>query len=200
MPNFLLSDPIKQFQLWFSEAIETHPLKNPEAMTLSTVDVSGFPDARIVLLKGFDVRGFCFFTNRESPKGDQLKTNAKAALTFYWPTLGYQVRVQGVVEETSAEESDRYFSSRVRGSQIGAWASAQSKSLESREEFDRLVNDVTQKFEGQGVPRPSNWGGYRVIPLKIEFWIEGNYRLHDRFEYSRETVEGTTWQVRRLFP
>ena len=190
-------DPIVQFQAWFERAREQVPLA--EAMTLATVDQSGAPDARMVLLKGVDARGFRFFTNEHSVKGAQLAARADAALILYWREQDRQVRVRGAVERLSAEESDRYFASRPRDSQIGAWASPQSAPIGSREELVGRVAAVEEQFAGTDVPRPPHWGGFVVVPSTVDLWQGQGGRLHDRFRY-RRTAPGEPWQLERLAP
>jgi pyridoxamine 5'-phosphate oxidase len=188
-------DPIAQFAAWFAVAEREAPL--PEAMTLATVDADGQPDARMVLLKGVDVEGFRFFTNYESAKGTQLESGAGAALIVYWRELDRQVRVRGTVERLPAAESDAYFATRSRDSQLGAWASPQSQALESREELDDRVREAQARFGEGEVRRPAHWGGYLVRPRTIEFWQGQVGRLHDRFRYARGD-DG--WTIERLAP
>jgi pyridoxamine 5'-phosphate oxidase len=189
------ADPIAQFQAWFERASAEVPLA--EAMTLATVDTEGKPDARMVLLKGFDERGFRFFTNYESAKGLQLGSAPVAGLVIYWRELDRQVRIRGPVERVGATESDEYFASRARESQIGAWASPQSRPIGRREELDGKAGDVEERFAGDDVPRPPHWGGYLVRPESIEFWQGQVARMHDRFRYTRE---GEEWRIERLGP
>jgi pyridoxamine 5'-phosphate oxidase len=191
----LEDDPITQFAAWFRVAKREAPL--PEAMALATVDAAGNPDARMVLLKGVDAEGFRFFTNHESAKGGQLESGAGAALVIYWRELDRQVRVRGVVERLGGTESDAYFATRSRDSQIGAWASPQSQPLESREQLDDRVREAEARFADREVPRPGHWGGYLVRPRTIEFWQGQVGRLHDRFRYTRT---GGGWQIERLAP
>jgi len=191
-------EPLRLFAAWFSEAKRTEPI-NPEAMTLSTVDAGGLPNARMVLLKGFDECGFVFYTNFDSTKGRELTDVPKAALTFYWKSLQRQVRLRGRVETVSAEEADAYFATRSRMAQIGAWASKQSSALESRLAFEKAVASYTAKFNIGTVPRPPHWSGYRVVPQEIEFWQERPFRLHDRIAFRRE-APGAAWTKTRLYP
>lgn len=191
-------DPIERFADLFARAREAEGFDHT-ACTLATATPDGCPSARIVLLKEFDPRGFSFFTNQESRKAAELAANPRAALCFYYPTLGEQVRIEGRVELLSAEENDRYFATRPRQSQVGAWASQQSRPLESREELLRRCAEVEARFQDRPVERPPYWGGYRVVPSAIEFWIAGEFRLHDRFRYSRSS-EGAPWHVERLNP
>jgi pyridoxamine 5'-phosphate oxidase len=188
-------DPITQFRNWFELAEAEASL--PEAIALATIGEDGLPDARMVLLKGVDERGFRFFTNRESMKGVQLAASPGAALIAYWRELDRQVRARGPVEALSGDESDEYFASRPRVSQLGAWASAQSRPIESREALDARVVEVEGRFAGGDVPRPPHWGGYLLRPVAIEFWQGQVGRLHDRFRYSRD---GDAWQIERLSP
>lgn len=171
--------------------------EDPTACLLSTADARGRPSARVVLLKGVDGGGFVFYTNYESRKGRQLAENRWAALTFYWPRLGWQVRAEGKVEKVSAEESDAYFASRPRGSRIGAWASLQSQPLDGRQRLLDRVAEAEERFEGKPVPRPERWGGYRLVPERVEHWRDRPFRLHDRWVYTRS---GDGWQVERQFP
>jgi pyridoxamine 5'-phosphate oxidase len=194
----LLANPIDQFAAWFAEAEQIASLQFSNAACLSTVDPEGFPDGRIVLLKGFDARGFEFYTNSNSLKGQSLSTTPAAAMTFYWDGLGRQIRIKGEVEMLSAEEADEYFASRPRDSQLGAWASKQSSRLESRELLEARVREFAQKFDGKQVPRPPHWNGYRIKPKRMEFWQLGEHRLHDRFEYLSDTTGA--WHRERLYP
>jgi pyridoxamine 5'-phosphate oxidase len=194
-------EPLRLFAAWFAEAQRSEPV-NPEAMTLATVDASGLPNARMVLMKGFDDRGFVFYTNVDSTKGHELADAPKAALTFYWKSLQRQVRVRGCVEPVSAEEAD--FASRSRMAQIGAWASKQSSELESRLAFEKAVARFTAKFAIGAVPRPAYWSGYRVVPQEIEFWQERPFRLHDRVAFTRansnRSAAKAPWGKTRLYP
>jgi len=191
----LAADPIEQFAIWFTEAEREVPLA--EAMTLATVDSAGAPDARMVLLKGFGPDGFRFFTNYESAKGGQLEGGGRAAIILYWRELDRQVRARGAVERVPELDSDAYFATRSRDSQLGAWASPQSEPLESREELDARLAEVSGRYAGQDIPRPPRWGGYLLRPDSIEFWQGQVGRLHDRFCYTRR-AEG--WRIERLGP
>ncbi len=190
------SDPIAHFQALFARARATEPA-DATAVALATADPSGAPSVRVVLLKAADAEGFVFFTNYESRKARELDGNPRAALCFYWPTLGEQVRVEGTVTRVSAAESDAYFITRPRESQLGAWASRQSASLGSRAELLLRVAGVVARFAGRTVPRPESWGGYRLAPQRIEFWTSREHRLHDRIQYIRRDAG---WSVDRLFP
>ena len=189
-------DPIRQFQRWFDDASGAG-LIEPNAMTLATATRDGRPSARMVLLKGFDARGFVFYTNYESRKGGDLEQNPQAALVFFWVELERQVRVEGRVERATVEESDAYFASRPLGSQIGAWASAQSRVIADREPLERRAAELEAEYAGREVPRPPHWGGYRVVPDVIEFWQGRPSRLHDRLRY--RWTDGS-WLVERLSP
>jgi pyridoxamine 5'-phosphate oxidase len=192
------ADPVRQFEKWFTEAA-TAGVYQPEAMTLATVGDSGQPSARIVLLRAFDARGFVFFTNYTSRKARELEHNRKAALVFFWEPLERQVRVEGQVERVSEMESDAYFASRPRGSQLGAWASPQSELLVCREVLDARAEELEAQFAGKdAVPRPPFWGGFRVVPTAIEFWQGQPSRLHDRIRY-RLGANGK-WLLERLAP
>jgi len=191
----LAAHPMAQFGEWFDLAKREVPLV--DAMTLATTDADGAPDARMVLLKGFDADGFRFFTNYESVKGTQLAAEPRAALIVYWRELDRQVRARGEVERLPEADSDAYFATRARDSQVGAWASPQSRPLESREALDDLVREAETRFEGAAVPRPEHWGGYLLRPQTVEFWQGQVGRLHDRFRYTRE--DGG-WRIERLGP
>ncbi len=192
------ADPIRGFERWLEEAEAESSIRYPNAVILSTLREDGVVDGRVVLLKGVDERGFTFFTNYRSSKGRALKANPVGALTFYWDPMGRQVRVRGRVERLPGEESDAYFATRPRDSQIGAWASAQSETLASREALLERVRALDEDHRGRAVPRPEQWGGFLLVPDEIEFWQEGAFRLHDRFLFERSGVEG--WSVRRLSP
>jgi pyridoxamine 5'-phosphate oxidase len=190
------ADPLEQFARWFDDA-RASGIDLPEAMTLSTVSPSGFPSSRMVLLKGVDARGFQFFTNYRSRKALEIDANPAVALTFHWRTLERQVRVEGAAERLGAEESDAYFATRPRGSQIGAWASDQSEIAASRKAIDARYTELEARFEGGPVPRPPHWGGYVVKPLVIELWQGRKSRLHDRLRYTRNPAG---WSLVRLWP
>ena len=189
-------DPIKQFQLWFSDAIAAK-LPLPEAMTLATATPDGKPSARMVLLKQVDQEGFVFYTNYRSAKAEQLDANPHAALVFYWALLDRQVRVEGSVVRTSAQESRDYFQTRPRESQIGAWASEQSQAISSREVLEQRAHELEALYRDREVDLPEHWGGYRLKPERIEFWKSRIGRLHDRILYQRS---GTGWTITRLAP
>lgn len=189
-------DPIKQFEEWFQTAVEAQ-LPLPEAMSLATVNEDGRPSARMVLLKRVDQDGFVFFTNYRSSKAKELETNPNAALVFFWPQLERQVRVEGTVTKTSAEESQEYFASRPRGSQIGAWASPQSQVISSREVLEKRQAELEELYRGRDVEWPQHWGGFCLRPERIEFWKGRSDRLHDRILYQREP-DG--WSIKRLAP
>ena len=190
-------DPIRQFTLWFTAAANAG-VRDVNAMSLATATPEGEPSVRIVLLKGFDERGFVFFTNHSSEKGKQLKANPRAALALYWVQLERQIRIAGSVEQTSREESEHYFHSRPHGSQLGAWVSRQSEAIDSRQILDARLAKITERYAEGTVPLPPHWGGYRVKAETIEFWQGRQNRLHDRFRYTRQT-EGA-WLIDRLAP
>lgn len=191
------AEPIQQFEKWWNEAVLAQILE-VNAMTLATSSLDGIPSARIVLLKGFTKKGFTFFTNYNSFKGQQLTENPRACLVFFWKELERQVRITGVVEKVSEKESDEYFSSRPPGSQIGAWASPQSQIIENRAWLKAAEDNFQHKFTGVGIKRPIHWGGYIVKPICIEFWQGRPSRLHDRIQYM--LLENGTWKIERLAP
>jgi pyridoxamine 5'-phosphate oxidase len=191
-------EPLRLFATWFEDAGRAES-SEPSAMTLATVDADGMPNARMVLLKGFDEHGFVFYTNLDSPKARELDQTRKAALVFHWKSLNRQVRLRGLVERVEDAAADVYFASRPRLAQIGAWASKQSAPLESRMAFEKAVAVQMAKFAVGTVPRPPNWSGYRLVPLVMEFWQDRPYRLHDRVEFRRGTA-GAPWSKTRLYP
>lgn len=198
-------DPFALFSEWFSDA-EAHEINDPNAMILATVDAHGMPNVRAVLLKGLDgpetgaMRGFSWFTNYQSAKGTELEGQPKAALLFYWKSLHRQVRIRGPVTNATVAEADAYFASRRRGSQIGAWASQQSRPMASMGELDKAVADMTAQYpEEQPVPRPPHWSGYRLTPMQIEFWHDRPFRLHERVVFHRG-APGEAWSKGRLYP
>ncbi len=194
----LLDSPVALFQRWFQDALDAK-VHEPNAMTLATVQSDGRPAARIVLLKGLDERGFCFFTNYDSDKGLQLSERPVASLVFFWPEMERQVRVEGPVGRVSTEESEDYFHKRPRGAQIGAWASDQSRVIPDRAWLEGRMKELEKRFENEEViPLPEHWGGFRVTPEKIEFWQGRPNRLHDRFRYSLD--ESQEWRIERLSP
>jgi pyridoxamine 5'-phosphate oxidase len=186
------------FNAWFDEA-DKNELNDANAMTLATVDASGMPNARIVLMKGWDARGFAFYGNLESAKGQELIAHPKAALVFHWKSLRRQVRIRGGVEQVSAAEADAYYATRPLGSRIGAWASQQSRPLESREVLKAAFAKYEKEFEGLSPSRPRYWSGFRIIPLQMEFWADRPFRLHDRIVFSRENTD-SPWIKTRLYP
>lgn len=194
----LPENPYTLFQDWLSMAEENEP-NDPNAMCLATSTKDGIPSARMVLLKGLDNRGFVFYTNSESDKGNQINNNPQAAICFHWKSLRKQVRVQGQVVEISEEEADEYYKTRHRGSRIGAWASKQSRPLKDMEELKKFTEEYEESFKDkEDIPRPEYWKGFRIIPNKIEFWIDGEYRLHQRYVY---TPDGDgNWAIGMLYP
>ena len=191
-------EPIALFKDWFAEAKQREP-NDPDAMALATVDAEGLPDVRMVLLKGVSESGFVFYTNLESAKAEELAVNPRAALCIHWKSLERQVRVRGPVIAVSSEEADAYFATRPKDSQIGAWASRQSRPLEGRFALEREVARYAAKYALSRVPRPPHWSGFRVQPLIIEFWRARAFRLHERLRYRRESI-GAPWKIERLFP
>ncbi len=198
------TDPFALFDQWFADA-KARELNDPNAMALATADASGMPNVRMVLLKGLDRvdagadRGFVFYTNYESAKGRELLTSSKAALLFHWKSLRRQVRIRGSVSHASVAEADAYFASRPRGSQIGAWASTQSRPLEGRSALENAVSQVASQYGDNPIPRPPHWSGFRVTPLEIEFWHDRPFRLHERLVFRRETALAV-WGRTGLFP
>lgn len=189
-------NPLAEFDQWFQEACTTK-LRYPNAMALATVDKSGIPSLRIVLMKHLDEQGLVFYTNHESKKSQDINDTKVAAVNFHWEELGKQIRISGSVEPVASSEADEYFATRPRDSQMGAWASKQSQTMSSRGEFEERLNEYTKKFAGGDVPRPQNWSGWRIVPDRIEFWIEKPFRLHDRWVYTRK---GNDWQRDLLYP
>ena len=191
------SDPLKLFAEWFEEAKESE-LNDPNAVAVASVGADGTPSVRMVLLKDYDARGFVFYTNYESKKGTQLRAHPKGAMLFHWKSLRRQVRIEGDIEQVSAEEADEYFASR-RQSQIGAWASDQSRPLESRFALEKKVAKLAAKFGVSAIPRPAHWSGFRLQARYIEFWKDGAFRLHDRVAYTRDRLD-QDWSTARLYP
>ena len=201
MPTDLYTEALATFAALFTEAKSASGELEPNAMTVATATVEGRPSARTVLLKSFDAQGFVFYTHLHSHKGRELEANPRAALLFLWRSLreaGIQVRIEGAVEVVADAEADAYFASRPRLSQIGAWASHQSQTLASREEFEARLAQVEKEYEGREVPRPQGWSGYRVIPDALEFWYGAQFRLHERWRYERDAAGA--WSKRMLFP
>jgi pyridoxamine 5'-phosphate oxidase len=192
------ADPLDLFGEWYAAAEKSEP-NDPTAMSVATVGPDGTPSLRMVLLKGYDADGFVFYTNHESRKGQQLLAHPKAAMLFHWKSLRRQVRLEGPVTPTTPEESDAYFATRARGSQIGAWASDQSRPLESRFALEKRVAAFAARHVVGTVPRPPHWSGFRLTPLLIEFWQDAAFRLHDRLEYTR-AKPGEPWKTRVLYP
>jgi len=191
------ANAIKQFEKWWNEAVDSK-IDEVNAMTLATASIDGLPSARIVLLKEFSEKGFVFFTNYESYKAQQLAENPKACLVFFWKELERQVRITGLIQKIGSVESDQYFNSRPESSRIGAWASPQSRVIESRDWLDEKFNELVNKMEGTEIKRPPHWGGYIVKPVVIEFWQGRPSRLHDRIQYTLE--ESGEWKIERLAP
>ncbi|HTO32931.1 MAG TPA: pyridoxamine 5'-phosphate oxidase [Pararhizobium sp.] len=192
------NEPFSLFGAWLKEA-QGSEINDPNALALATVDADGLPDVRMVLLKEFDPRGFVFYTNFESKKGQEILGTMKAAMCFHWKTLRRQVRVRGPVEIVSDAEADEYYKTRARGSRIGAWASKQSRPLESRFALEKAVAEYTLKYPLGDIPRPAHWSGFRIRPTSIEFWKDGAFRLHDRIEFRRDTPDGD-WNKVRMYP
>lgn len=191
-------DPLALFSTWLKAAGESEP-NDPGATALASVDEDGLPDVRMVLLKGFDERGFVVYTNFESAKGRQILASRKAAMCFHWKSLRRQVRLRGSVEIVSDDEADAYFAERPRGSQIGAWASDQSRPLDSRAVLEERVAELGERYGDGEIPRPDRWSGFRLVPIQIEFWQDGQFRLHDRAVFRRKEP-GAPWAVERLYP
>jgi pyridoxamine 5'-phosphate oxidase len=192
----MATDPFALFDEWFTEARASEP-NDPEAMALATADADGRPSVRMVLLKGHGPDGFVFYTNEHSAKGDQLARNPRVALLLHWKSMRRQIRLEGPVERVPDEQADAYFATRARDSQLGAWASDQSQPLDLRESFEERFEQVKQRFEGEQVPRPPHWGGYRVLAKRIEFWIDRPHRLHERRLFERQ---GEGWREGLLYP
>lgn len=198
MTDILDRSPFDVFTDWFAEAKETE-VNDPNAVAVATADADGQPAVRMVLLKDYDQSGFVFYTNLESNKGRDLAANPKAAMLFHWKSLRRQVRIEGPVTAVTKEEADAYFASRARGSQIGAWASRQSRPMEGRFDLEKSVALTTAKYGIGNIPRPSHWSGFRVVPHRIEFWQDGAFRLHDRWIFRRMESD-QEWTTERLFP
>lgn len=197
--DFMQSDnPFELFQTWMADAAASEP-NDPNAMSVATVDEDGMPNVRILLLKDFSVQGFTFYTNFESTKGQEILTSNKVALCFHWKSLRRQVRIRGLVSQVSDAEADEYYQSRPRGSQVGAWASSQSKELSARSELEGLVNQFEEKFGDGDIPRPPHWSGFKLAPNSIEFWHDRPSRLHDRIVFERATPSAD-WTTKRLYP
>ena len=191
--------PFKKFQEWLIKAESNKNIVEPTAMCLATVDDNNCPSSRMVLLKKFDERGFCFFTNLTSRKGAELAKNPNVALCFYWGIIGSQIRIEGRIEKVTSKEADDYFASRRRESQIGAWASKQSCQMQELSEFQTRIDQITTDFSGQEIPRPPFWSGFRVVPKRIEFWSEGEFRIHQREVFIKSEDE-KSWQIQKLYP
>jgi pyridoxamine 5'-phosphate oxidase len=196
--DFACDEPFALLERWLADA-GAHEINDSNAMALATVDADGLPDCRMVLLKDVSAQGLTFYSNRESEKGRQLEGQPQAALMFHWKSLRRQVRLRGAVEPVSPAEADAYFASRARESRIGAWASAQSRPLADRTELEAAVARETARFEGQDVPRPGGWTGWRLVPTQVEFWRDRPFRLHDRLRFDRADVDAP-WRTQRLYP
>jgi pyridoxamine 5'-phosphate oxidase len=192
------TEPFRLFALWFDDAVKAEP-NDPTAMTLATVDASGMPDARMVLMKGFDEQGLVFYSHIDSAKGRELKASPKAALLFHWKSLRRQIRIRGTVSSVTPAEADAYFATRPKQAQLGAWASKQSQALESRFAFEQAIAKVAARHLIGEVPRPPGWSGWRVTPQHFEFWHDRPFRLHDRIVFTRETP-AAAWAKTRLYP
>jgi pyridoxamine 5'-phosphate oxidase len=197
MPEQYASSPFLQFDAWMAEAV-TAEVNDPNAMIVATCTPDGYPSARAVLLKGVDPRGFVFYTNKTSRKGDEITANAKVALLFYWKSLHRQIRIEGVAEDVTDAEADVYYASRARISRLGAWASDQSRPLAERSVLEGRLAEMEARFPGEDIPRPAYWSGYRILPARFEFWQDMPYRLHDRTIYSR-SADGA-WVQSKIFP
>ncbi|WP_455479686.1 pyridoxamine 5'-phosphate oxidase [Bartonella sp. B23] len=194
-----MQEPFTLFATWLEEAAMSE-INDPNAMALATVDETGLPNVRMVLLKDFSPQGFVFYTNYESCKGQEILKSMKASLCFHWKSLRRQVRIRGIVEKVSAKEADAYFQSRPRGNQIGAWASKQSQSLENHFALKKAISQYTMRYAVGNIPRPPHWSGFRVKPLSIEFWRDRPLRLHDRLLFTRDSVKHDDWQRQQLYP
>ena len=192
-----MTDPLALFDEWLADARASEP-DEPGAMAVATTGADGQPSVRMVLLKAHDPAGFVFYTHEQSAKGEDLAQNPRAALLFHWKSLHRQIRIEGAVGRVSDAEADAYFATRIRDAQLGAWASDQSRPLDSRETFERRFEEMKRRFDGQDVPRPAGWGGYRVVPDRMEFWQGRPSRLHDRIQYSLD--ESGAWTIERLAP
>jgi pyridoxamine 5'-phosphate oxidase len=190
-------DPFVQFQLWFSDARKSAEIHEANTMTLATLGPDGFPRGRVVLLKEYDEEGFIFYTNYRSEKGKALQEHPKACISFFWPSLERQIIIKGVTKKTSEEQSQNYFSSRPKGSQLGALVSQQSKTVENRAQLERNLADLEKKYKEKEVPKPAHWGGYKLLPIEFEFWQGRANRLHDRIRY---LLHNNTWEISRLQP
>lgn len=193
-----MKNPFVLFNEWLNLATQSEP-NDPTAMSIASVDKEGMPNVRIVLMRRFDERGFCFFTNFESQKGEELLGQTKAAAVFHWKSLRKQIRIRGEVEPVRPEEADEYFATRPRGSQIASSASRQSRPLPDRKEFEDAMKELEARYEGQDIPRPDHWSGFRIMPLSIEFWDDGEFRTHDRLRFDRKTL-ASEWETVRLYP
>ena len=194
-----LNDPFPIFKSWLDLA-EKNEINDPNAMSMATIGQDGLPNVRIVLLKGLENNEFTFYTNIESTKGEELKNTPKAALCFHWKSIRRQVRVRGLISLATEEQADKYYVSRSRGSRIGAWASKQSRVLENRAKLEEAAEKFNRKYPDENVPRPPYWSGFCLKPLFIEFWQDGNYRLHDRILFKLNQLDGNTWSRNRLYP
>lgn len=198
MTGNVFSKALETFNEWFAMAQADSSIIEPTAMNLATCTVDGKPSNRIILLKAHDERGFVFYTNHEGRKSSELIENPHAALCFWWPSLHRQIRIEGSITTVTNEEADAYFASRRRGSQIGAWASQQSRPMESKAMLEARIAEVEKRFDGKDITRPPHWSGWRLVPHRIEFWYEGDYRIHDRWDYIKQT-DGS-WKHQLLFP